>query len=216
MPSQEFVEKPSVETARGYLASGRFRWNAGMFVVRPGVLLDLLGQWHPEFAAALRDLAADLDRLPEIWPTLPKIALDHAIAEPAAAAGRVAVVPSDFPWDDIGDFDSLATLLDAGADDDEAGPRVLGDAALVRAIDSTGLVVPGSGRTVAVVGLSDIVVIDTPDALLVTTRALAQQVKAVVGDLGGLRARRPHLTCVTWLRTTSLRARGSRCRGTSA
>jgi mannose-1-phosphate guanylyltransferase len=176
---REFVEKPSTETAEGYLASGRYRWNAGMFVVRPTVLLDLLAEWHPDFAATLRDLAKDLSRLDELWPGLPKIALDHAVAEPAAAAGRVVVVPADFGWDDIGDFDSLAGLLGEQGD----GIRVLGDDALVRAVDATGLVVPRSGRVVAVVGLDDVVVVDTPDALLVTTRAHAQRVKQVVTGL---------------------------------
>jgi mannose-1-phosphate guanylyltransferase len=149
-----------------------------MFVARPAVLLDLLAEWHPEFAATLRDLAKDTSRLDELWPRLPKIALDHAIAEPAAAAGRVVVVPASIGWDDVGDFDSLASLL-ADAD----GTRVLGDASLVRSVDSTGLVVPRSGRVVAVVGLEDIVVVDTADALLVTTRAHAQQVKQVVTGL---------------------------------
>lgn len=102
-----FVEKPSVEVATGYLAEGGYRWNAGMFVVRPTVLLDLLAQWHPEFAAALRSIAAAPETLAEVWPSLPKIALDHAVAEPAADAGRVATVPAAFSWDDIGDFDSL-------------------------------------------------------------------------------------------------------------
>jgi mannose-1-phosphate guanylyltransferase len=175
---REFVEKPSTATAQTYLATGRYRWNAGMFVARPAVLLDLLAEWHPEFAATLRDLAKDTSRLDELWPRLPKIALDHAIAEPAAAAGRVVVVPASIGWDDVGDFDSLASLL-ADAD----GTRVLGDASLVRSVDSTGLVVPRSGRVVAVVGLDDIVVVDTADALLVTTRAHAQQVKQVVTDL---------------------------------
>ncbi len=179
---EAFVEKPSPATARDYLASGRYRWNAGMFVVRPGVLLDLLGRWHPDFAAALRTLAADLGRLEELWPTLPRIALDHAVAEPAAAAGRVVVVPASFDWDDVGDFDSLATLLARG-DQGDQGTTVLGDAALVRAIGASGLVVPGSGRVVAVVGLDDVVVVDTPDALLVTTRARAQEVKRVVDAL---------------------------------
>jgi mannose-1-phosphate guanylyltransferase len=176
---REFVEKPSTETAEGYLATGRYRWNAGMFVVRPNVLLDLLAEWHPDFAATLRDLAKDLSRLDELWPGLPRIALDHAVAEPAAAAGRVVVVPADFGWDDIGDFDSLAGLLGEHGD----AIRVLGDDALVRAVDATGLVVPRSGRVVAVVGLDDVVVVDTPDALLVTTRAHAQRVKQVVTGL---------------------------------
>lgn len=177
-----FVEKPSVEVATGYLAEGGYRWNAGMFVVRPGVLLDLLGEWHPEFAASLRALAADLDRLDEVWPTLPKIALDHAVAEPAAAAGRVATVAAGFGWDDIGDFDSLAGLLLPDAAD-PAGLAVLGDDALVQAVDATGLVVT-SGRAVAVIGLEDVVVVDTPDALLVTSRSRAQDVKGVVAALG--------------------------------
>ncbi|NYD40941.1 mannose-1-phosphate guanylyltransferase [Nocardioides panaciterrulae] len=177
-----FVEKPSREVAEEYVATGVHRWNAGMFVVRPGVLLDLLGRWHPEFAARLREIAAAPELLEEVWPTLPRIALDHAVAEPAAEAGRVAVVPADFGWEDIGDFDSLAALL--GADrEPAAGPTVLGDETLVRPVDATGLVVPGSGRVVAVIGLEDVVVVDTPDALLVTTRAHAQRVKQVVADL---------------------------------
>ena len=172
-----FVEKPSVEVATGYLAEGGYRWNAGMFVVRPTVLLDLLAEWHPRFAASLRAIAAEPDPLATVWPSLPKIALDHAVAEPAADAGRVATVPASFAWDDIGDFDSLATLL-AG----DEPMTVLGDAAAVHAVDATGLVVT-AGRTVAVVGLEDVVVVDTPDALLVTSRARAQEVKVVVAAL---------------------------------
>ncbi len=177
---REFVEKPSVSVAEGYVASGEYRWNASMFVVRPRVLLDLLAVGHPEFAAALRGIAAAPDTLDAVWPTLPRIALDHAVAEPAAAAGRVAVVPADFGWDDIGDFDSLATLLE---DDTTATTTVLGDEALVEALGATGLVVPGSGRVVAVVGLDDVVVVDTPDALLVTSRGHAQAVREIVGAL---------------------------------
>jgi mannose-1-phosphate guanylyltransferase len=178
---EEFVEKPSVEVARTYLASGDFRWNAGMFVVRPRVLLDLLAAGHPGFAAALRDLAADPTRLAEIWPTLPTIAIDHAVAEPAAADGRVATVPAAFDWDDLGDFRSLASALETTGRGDAV--QVLGDADLVLGEDATGLVVPRSGRLVALVGIDDVVVVDTPDALLVTTGARAQEVKALVDRL---------------------------------
>lgn len=178
-----FVEKPSEEVARGYLAQGGYRWNAGMFVVRPTVLLDLLADSDPTFAAALRAIAAAPDTLESVWDSLPKIAIDHAVAEPAAARGRVAVVPAKFGWDDVGDFDSLAALLDAALSAPATGPIVLGDSDLVHAIDSSGLVVPHGGRTIAVVGLDDIVVVDTPDAVLVTTRARAQQVKQVVAGL---------------------------------
>lgn len=175
-----FVEKPDAATARGYLARGRHLWNAGMFVVRPGVLLDLLAESDAGFAADLRAIAADAGRTDERWDGLPRIALDHAVAEPAAAAGRVAVVPGDFGWDDVGDFDSLAGLLPSSS---AGGPLVLGDAGLVRSVDGSGLVVPAGDRTVAVVGLEDVIVIDTGDALLVTSRERAQDVKAIVAGL---------------------------------
>ncbi|WP_460931974.1 mannose-1-phosphate guanylyltransferase [Phycicoccus ginsengisoli] len=177
----QFVEKPDRERAQAYLATGRFRWNAGMFVVKARVLLDLLAQWHPDLAAGLRALAADPSRLEESWPGLEKIAIDHAVAEPAAAAGRVAVVPGGFGWDDVGDFASLAALLpdDAGM----PGVQVLGAADRVRVADATGVVVPGTGRVVALVGLEDVVVVDTPDALLVVAKDRAQEVKAVVDAL---------------------------------
>ena len=180
----EFVEKPDAETAAAYLAGGRHRWNAGMFVVGAGVLLDHLAAQLPALAEGLRDIAASWDTprrdevLDAVWPGLVKIAIDHAIAEPVAAAGGVAVVPGAFGWDDVGDWDSLATLLPGASD----GLAVLGDPSLVLGGDgASGVVVAGTGRTVAVLGLPDAVVVDTPDALLVTTRQHAQGVKQVVG-----------------------------------
>ena len=177
----QFVEKPDRERAQDYLATGRFRWNAGMFVVKARVLLDLLAQWHPELAQGLRALAADPSRLEESWPGLEKIAIDHAVAEPAAAAGRVAVVPGGFGWDDVGDFASLGELLPDA--DGMPGVQVLGAADRVRVADATGVVVPGTGRVVALVGLEDVVVVDTADAVLVVARDRAQEVKAVVDAL---------------------------------
>ena len=181
----EFVEKPDAPTAAGYLASGEHLWNAGMFVVRASTLLDLLREHQPGLAAGLVSIAdawdgPDRERvLGEVWPTLAKIAIDYAVAEPAAAAGRVAVVPGRFGWDDVGDFDALATLLPA----DGSGVQVLGDAGQVVCSGARALVVPASGRLVAVLGLDDVVVVDTPDAVLVTSRARAQEVKAVVDAL---------------------------------
>lgn len=176
---RQFVEKPDARRATAYLSTGEFRWNAGMFVVRATTLLDLLHRWHPQLADGVRAIAADPARLEQVWPTLEKIAIDHAVAEPAADIGVVAVVPGDFAWDDIGDFASLSALLPAPDD----GPRVLGDASLVHAIDSTGLVAPRGGRAIAVVGLEDVVVIDSGDAVLVTTLARAQDVRRVVEQL---------------------------------
>ena len=175
-----FTEKPDAATAAEYLATGRYRWNAGMFLVRVEVLLGHLARLQPTLHDGLRRIAAawDTDRraevLAELWPGLTKIAIDHAIAEPVAAAGGVAVVPGDFGWDDIGDVASLRDML-AG------DPHVLGAAADVLTVDSDGaLVVAHGGRLVTVLGLTDIVVVDTPDALLVTSREHAQDVKRVV------------------------------------
>jgi mannose-1-phosphate guanylyltransferase len=142
------------------------------------VLLDLLAELNPAFAATLRAIAAEPHRLDELWQALPRSAIDHAVAEPAAAAGRVATVPGDFGWDDVGDFDSLAGLLG-----DPAELTVLGDRDLVHARQTSGLVVPRSGRVVAVIGLDDVVVVDTPDGLQVTSRERAQDVKSVVAAL---------------------------------
>ena len=113
------------------------------------------------------------------WPGLTRIAIDHAVAEPAAAAGRVAVVPGRFGWEDVGDFASLAALTATDSD----GITVLGDESLVVSSQASGLVIPHAGRTVAVVGLDDVVVVDTGDALLVTSYEKAQDVKAVVDQL---------------------------------
>lgn len=185
---QEFVEKPDAERAAAYVASGRHRWNAGMFISGASALLDLVAAGHPDLAAELRAIAADPASLERRWPGLARIAIDHAVAEPAAAAGRVAMVPGPFVWEDVGDFAALAALKPRGAH----GVEVLGDPDDVVAIDSSGLVAAHGGRTVAVVGMDDVVVVDTGDAVLVTTYDRAQQVKEVVEQLK--RSGRGHLT----------------------
>jgi len=171
-----FVEKPPAEVAEQYLATGRHRWNGGMFVTPATLLLDELARELPELARGLRAIAADPASLDEIWPGLTKIAIDHAVAEPAARRGLVATVPGAFGWDDIGDFAALGELLGSGA------VTVLGDADRVVAHDTTGFIAPAD-RLIAVAGLTDIVVVDTGDAVLVTDRAHAQQVKEIVAAL---------------------------------
>ncbi|UFU03898.1 mannose-1-phosphate guanylyltransferase [Ruania suaedae] len=185
---RSFTEKPDAETAAEYVAAGDYRWNAGMFVVRAQVLLDHLARLQPTLAQGLARIADAWDAperdevLSRVWPGLTRIAIDHAIAEPVAAEGGVAVVPTDLDWDDVGDWRSLAHLIDPGED----GVRVLGESDAVLALDSGGaLAVPASGRRVVLLGVPDAVVVDTPDALLVTTAAHAQQVKAVVDRLTG-------------------------------
>ena len=179
---EEFVEKPDAATAEEYLASGRYRWNAGMFVARAAALLDLLDEYRPELGAGLRRLgrAWDTDdreaELEAVWPTLERVAVDYAVAEPAAAAGRVAVVPGTFGWDDVGDFGAVGEALPA------APVQVLGEGEVL-ATDSTGVVAADTGRLVALLGVDDVVVVDTADVLLVAHRSRAQEVKGFVDRL---------------------------------
>ncbi|KAK2467859.1 hypothetical protein APHAL10511_000154 [Amanita phalloides] len=183
-----FKEKPDARTAASYIATGAYRWNAGMFVTRATFLLQLLKEYKPtlheglmKVAAVWEDESARQNVLNEVWHKLEKIPIDNAVAEPAAAEGRVAVVPATFGWDDVGDFSSLADLLPAEANQ----PRILGDANLVLTEQvAGGIVVPGSGRLIACLGVDDLVIVDMPDTLLVTTRARSQEVKRLVKKCG--------------------------------
>lgn len=117
----------------------------------------------------------------EYWPGIEKIAFDYAVAEPLSVAGGVAVIPGDFGWDDIGDFNSVAALLPSV---NERNIKILGDAENVVMLDSAGdVVVPASGRTIAMLDVDDMVIVDTPDALLVAPRARSQDVKKLVRRL---------------------------------
>ncbi|KAJ8521186.1 hypothetical protein ONZ45_g2093 [Pleurotus djamor] len=179
-----FKEKPDARTAAAYIATGKYRWNAGMFVTKASFLLQLLKEYKPELYEGLMQIGSVWDdevlrqkTLDEVWPTLEKIPIDNAVAEPAAIEGRVAVVPATFGWDDVGDFSSLADLLPAEANQ----PRVLGDSNLVLTEQMAGgIVVPGSGRLITCLGVDDLVIVDMPDTLLVTTRARSQEVKRLV------------------------------------
>jgi len=130
----QFKEKPDARTASAYVNSGHYVWNAGMFVVKARVLLELLKKYMPELHDGLQTIAQAWDQgeavrekvLDEIWPTLPKIPIDTAVAEPAAQEGKVAVVPATFGWDDLGDWLSLSDRLPAEANQ----PRILGEASL--------------------------------------------------------------------------------------
>ena len=191
-----FTEKPDADTAERYLASGSYRWNAGMFVARAGVLLDHLARQRPALAEGIEEIAAAWDTsqrdevLARVWPGLEKIAIDHAIAEPVAASGGVAVVPASMGWDDVGGFDALAGLVPPRAQGPAAGAAVLdavtpgGQAGDVEARSSEGaLVASTTGRKVTLLGVPGLVVVDTPDALLITTPEHAQEVKGVVDRL---------------------------------
>lgn len=210
-----FVEKPDREQAERFLSTGRFFWNAGMFVVRARVLLDELAQQIPGLSYGVRTIAAtagtrEFDRvLEETWPSLTAIAIDHAVAEPLSAAGEVAVVPAGFEWDDVGDFAALARRLrdqrspdrapgEASVPKDSTDFAVAGASgrateegsevlvlgtATVQAAASTATVYSSTGRHIAVVGVDDISIVDTEDALLVLADGHAQDVSRLVAGL---------------------------------
>ncbi len=183
---ETFVEKPDLETAQHYVADGDYLWNGGMFIARADVLLAQLGESDPALLAGLLELADAWDTpqrgavVDKVWPGLAKIAIDYTVAEPAALAGRLVVIPGDFDWDDVGDFASIGKLHSRGRKSDLA---ILGENARVLSDSSSGVVIAQSGRLISLIGVTDIVVVDTPDALLVTTTANAQRVKAVVDAL---------------------------------
>jgi mannose-1-phosphate guanylyltransferase len=180
-----FVEKPSAPTARRYVASGEYLWNAGMFIARASRLLAELAENAPELAAGIAEIADAWDTpqrdevKARVWPELEKIAIDYTVAEPAAKKGGLAVIPGFFGWDDVGDFAAVSRVHEAASDCDE-DLRMIGDPGRVIAHESTGLVISETDRVIAIAGIPDVVVVDTADALLITTRKRAQQVKQVV------------------------------------
>ncbi|HEY8471980.1 MAG TPA: sugar phosphate nucleotidyltransferase [Natronosporangium sp.] len=184
---RRFKEKPDHAEAVRLVSSGDYLWNASMFVWRVEVFLTELARQQPELHDGLMRIAAAWDGpdraavLAEVWPTLPKIAVDYAVMEGAAEQGKVATVPADFGWSDVGDFHNLGELLPA----DERGNVVLpGEDAQVLAHDSAGaVVVSNTGRLVATLGLKDVVIVDTPDALLVCARDRAQDVKQLAAEV---------------------------------
>ncbi|MDO5661855.1 MAG: mannose-1-phosphate guanylyltransferase [Brachybacterium sp.] len=194
-PVVRFVEKPDRERAEQFLQSGCFQWNAGMFIARASVLLDELAAQIPPLAAGVRRIATALEGpsgqevLEEVWPTLTSIAIDHALAEPLAAAGRVAVVPADLEWDDVGDYAALAGQLRARppvnadeqpeADDDLV---VLGRTPVLSR-GSRATVYGSTDRLVVLVGLDGVSVAQTDDVLLVLADDSAQDLAQVVAGL---------------------------------
>lgn len=188
---EAFVEKPAASTARRYLASGEYLWNAGMFIARAERLLEELAGNRPELAAGINEIADawDTDAREEVvarvWPTLEKIAIDYTVAEPAAAKGALAVIPGFFQWDDVGDFASVSRLrqIEQAAAGESPHLVVMGDEERVIGHEATGLVLSKTDRVIAVAGIQDVVIVDTDDAILVTTRQKAQQVKQLVGKL---------------------------------
>lgn len=179
----EFVEKPSFKDAEKFVASANYFWNAGIFVGTVRAIVESFEQFAPDIAGPLATIADRLlagEDFRDLWSTLPAQAFDYAVAEPAASAGRFLVVPGSFGWRDVGDFASLAQAQNSAEGSDVI---VVGDAAKVHPHDSSGIVVGTSGRIITLLGVHDIVVVDTPDALLVTTKEHSQDVKQVVEQM---------------------------------
>lgn len=180
-----FTEKPPADVAQDYLDGGRSLWNASMFVWRVATFLDELGRQLPALHEGLLRIAAAWDGpdrdavLAEVWPALPAETVDDGVLVDAACGGRVAVVQGRFEWHDIGDWNGLADLL-AGAD---GGNVALGEGEWLSDDDTGTLVAASGGRLVATLGLRDLVVVDTPDALLVLPRERAQDVRRLVEEL---------------------------------
>lgn len=196
----EFKEKPDLATATRYVESGKYLWNASMFVWQAKTLMDELRAYLPELASALEHIAAVWDTperdcvMQALWPTIEDVTIDHGILE---KSDRVAVVPGAFGWTDLGDWHGYGKVLaevltsNTQAIESSAGNgRVHLDVhnnltihADLLPVDATNAVVVGNGRLVALLGVDDIIVIDTDDAVLVCNRSRAQDVRRLVDEL---------------------------------
>jgi mannose-1-phosphate guanylyltransferase / mannose-6-phosphate isomerase len=176
-----FVEKPSLEVATRFLSSDRFLWNSGMFCFSAGAFVKALEQCAPHLYGAAKACwdatekhSEDKIQLnAEQFPQLDDISIDYAVMEKHP---DVAVVRANFPWNDIGSWSAVSELTSA----DSNGNRRSGEAIMV---DTTGCYIQSEGRVVATVGLKDLIVVDTPDALLITDKNRVQDVKQVVSQL---------------------------------
>lgn len=175
-----FAEKPPLHVAREFLATGEYLWNSGMFLFRAGRFLEELERWEPAMLAACRAAVAgaqgDLDFLrlaAEPFRSVRGQPVDKAVMERTESA---AVVPADFGWSDVGSWAALWEV----SDKDAAGNAAVGDVILEDARNSY---VHSTGRTVAVIGVDDMVIVETEDAVLVTPKSRSQDVRAIVAEL---------------------------------
>jgi mannose-1-phosphate guanylyltransferase len=183
-PVLRFTEKPELKLAQEYVATGNYHWNAGMFFWRVSTFLENLRQFLPKTHAALEKLAASIGtrsyerKLRAIYPRLENISVDYAVLEPATrAAGepRVFVIPAEVGWSDIGSWGAVhGLLLDKNSPD--------GNVFLTPgyALDARGNLVSCPGKIAALIGVHDLIVVDTPDALLICPRDRAQDVGKIV------------------------------------
>lgn len=180
----EFVEKPDEATAIKYLQSGDYNWNSGMFCFTARTYLKALKRYAPDVYLATKNVwdATDQNESPiefpaELFSQCPSISIDYAVME---QADNTAVVVSDFGWSDIGSWKAISELYER----DDAGNHINGKAVMVGSRDCY---IQGGDRVVAAVGVSDLIIVDTGDAVLVADRDQAQDVKDVVTQLAELK-----------------------------
>ena len=179
---RRFTEKPELKLAQEYVASGNYHWNAGMFFWRVSAFLENLKTLLPKTHAALEELTESIGtrsydrKVRAIYPKLENISVDYAILEPATRAEgspRVFVIPAEVGWSDIGSWAAVYELLAK-----KAGENVL--AADGYALDTEGNFLWSPAKFVAAIGVRDLVVVETPDALLICPRDRAQDVGKIV------------------------------------
>jgi mannose-1-phosphate guanylyltransferase len=176
---ERFVEKPTQDRAQELIASGRASWNAGIFVWRRDAVRDGLARHAPEIWGSVRGaVESGAGAIAAVYPSVRSTSIDYALLEPASAEGRVAVVPADVGWSDLG---SWSALLEAGGDPDSVQVEGTGEVIVIGG--SRSLVHAHGDRPVVMVGVRDTIVVDTPDAVLVCAADAAQDVKQVVERL---------------------------------
>lgn len=173
---RRFHEKPALPKAKRYLAAGRFYWNSGMFFWRASVLLEEIRQHLPRTATILASLprfggSAFAAGLRRAFPLCDNISIDYAVLEKSANVGGIAA--ADFGWNDVGSWNAVYELLAR----DQRGNAIHRDSVC---IDAENNFVDARGKLVALLGVKDLIVVDTPDALLVASRSRAQDVGEIV------------------------------------
>lgn len=173
----QFLEKPDLATAEKFVASGEYYWNSGIFIWQLSTLLEAFSNHMPEFYQQLGQLDQVLDTeeaIDPIWQEIKSVSIDVGIME---RAEKVAVVPFDVGWNDVGSWAAIHEINQA----DENGNVILKTEHI--GVDTRGTLIQGNGRLIATIGLEDIVIVDSDDALLVCAKDKVQDIKKIVGWL---------------------------------
>jgi mannose-1-phosphate guanylyltransferase len=191
---KRFTEKPNRPLAEEFLASGNYAWNGGVFLWSARTLAGAIREHCPAMAPLLEKIAAAYgttgfaETFAEVYPQCENISIDYAVLEPRSARGEMGAeiysLPGDFGWNDLGCWDALHEHVADCAPDSVSVANVFdGDDPLCISIDSSGNYVHAPGKVIALVGVTNLVVVQTKDALLITTRERSQDVGKVVAEL---------------------------------